>query len=70
MFEEFYPPRFADSLPEILNAPKSERRDLKKKLLLEVLAWAHDNPDDAKREFAESARPVVDLLEAIRSAIS
>jgi hypothetical protein len=69
-FEEFYPSRYDDAVNNIKNAPKSAKRDLKRSLLLEVLSWASDHPNEVEQEFRDSARPVIDRLEAILTAIS
>jgi hypothetical protein len=52
------------------DTPKSAKRDLKRSLLLEVLSWASDHPNEVEQEFRDSARPVIDRLEAILTAIS
>lgn len=68
-FERFYPARFQERVGEILQiADKKNRQKNKSALLDEVKHWLVDDPDDAKTEFAESAKEVIDILKTIKKA--
>ena len=68
-FERYYPARFMERVDEILQiADGQTRQENKKTLLYQVKQWIIDNPDDAKTEFADSAKEVIDILKTIKKA--
>ena len=68
-FESYYPGRFADAATEVLSRNGQAKREGKRELLNDVLAWANANEDEARVEFAESAREVIDLLSEIERSL-
>jgi len=65
-FEKYYPDRFQERVNEILVITnKKQKMESKKKLVEEVKQWIKDFPDDAKQEFAISAKEVIDILKTI-----
>lgn len=69
-FERYYPPAFADRADAALEEQdKSRRRERKRALLNEVLAWIAESPDEARDEFESSAAEIVAVLEEIEDAI-
>ena len=68
-FERYYPARFQEQVTEVLRgADRKQRQERKKALLDEVKQWIADYPDDAKTEFASSAKEVIEILKAIKKA--
>lgn len=69
-FEDYYPPRFSGKATAALAiADRKAMQEAKKALLEEVLQWCRDEPDEARRELADSAREVIEVLETIATAI-
>lgn len=65
-FEKYYPDRFQAQVNEILAITnKKQKMESKKKLVEEVKQWIKDFPDEAKQEFAISAKEVIDILKTI-----
>jgi len=70
-FERYYPHRFQNEVTEILAIANKKQKMVRKKDLIErVKEWAQANPVEAKAEFAESAKEVVDVLRNISRQIS
>lgn len=70
-FEEYYPHIFQEEFEQILLlADKGVKKPKKKQLLEKVLKWIEDNPEDAKTEFAISAKDVIDILKKIAKQIN
>ncbi|MDX1442631.1 MAG: hypothetical protein R3270_02505, partial [Gammaproteobacteria bacterium] len=69
-FEEFYPERFREQVEEVLGVvDRKERRDKKRKLLLEVIKFCQDDPEVAKDEFNDSASEIVELIREIEGQL-
>ena len=70
-FECYYPEEFNNEVSEIiLIKDKQKRREAKKNLLNNVLAWIDKNNESAKEKFKISAKEVIDKLEQIEKEIS
>jgi len=62
-FELYYPPEFADRATNALSlSDRSQKREVKKQLLADVLAWIEDHEDEAREKFAASAAEVIEKL--------
>jgi predicted ATPase len=69
-FEEYYPAHFADEVKTALSiVDKVARRKAKTALLLRVLAWTNDNPDEANCAWETSAAEIITLLKLISGKI-
>ncbi|NBO09514.1 MAG: hypothetical protein EBV30_09270 [Actinobacteria bacterium] len=69
-FEHFYPSTFFTAVTEALSlGDKRDRRTAKCKLLGEVVNWIDADQDRAQEAFAESAKPVIEDLQAIQSSL-
>lgn len=67
-FEQFYPARFAAEVAAVHGVHDSHQRTLHKgKLAEKVVRWALSEPEEAKREMAESARDAIALLQQIEA---
>jgi hypothetical protein len=64
-FEEYYPPRFAERVRSALSKPHDDKREAKRLLLKDVLAWCAGNEELARNEFSSSAAEVVDVLREV-----
>ena len=64
-FEKYYPARFREKVDAALGLPKKERNAAKDALRKEVLEWSNDNGEDARAEWAESAKEPIELLHQI-----
>jgi predicted ATP-dependent endonuclease of OLD family len=70
-FESYYPPRFGDRVMQIENTPgKAQRRELKRALLHDVLAWIEQDPETARLEFEQSATDVISHLVRIAEQVA
>jgi hypothetical protein len=62
-FEEYYPQRFQNEVNTALSeSNKQRKRDLKKRLLEEVIRFCQNDEETAKAEFRESANEAIVLL--------
>lgn len=69
-FEEFYPERFSADVETALNIPdRRARQQAKDSLRQDVQEWCDSNRVQAKREFAKSAKEVVELLQEIEAEL-
>jgi hypothetical protein len=70
-FELFYPLEFHDRAKEILQKTDKElKRDAKRDLFNEVIAWLDADPTRGKNALARSAQPVIQDLKNIAAALS
>ncbi len=69
-FEEFYPKAFFEKFSSI-NEMKDRRvrQQQKKDLTIEVLAWINKDRAKAKKEFAKSAKEVIEHLKKVEACI-
>jgi AAA15 family ATPase/GTPase len=69
-FENYYPETFNDEVTRILKLiDKKDKRVQKRNLIEKVKQWAKDNPKQAKKEFAESAKEIVVILRKIAKQV-
>lgn len=69
-FERYYPPRFSKDVEAALALTDRRRKQEAKKALLEqVLAWCRKEPEQARRELAESAGEVIEILKSVAAAL-
>ena len=69
-FESYYPKRFQAEVDEILALENKRKKMQRKQELIEnVKKWIKENPDDAKEEFKESAKEIIDILKSINNKI-
>lgn len=64
-FEDYLPSKFAEKIASIATVSKIEKRRFKEELLTEVIQWASDNPESAKKGFSSSAKEVIEILKKI-----
>lgn len=65
-FEYYYPEHFAARAQSVLAIPDRQKRKEQKKVLLdEVLAWLRQDEDQARRELATSAKEIIDFLKQV-----
>lgn len=65
-FEEYYPASFQSEAQAALQLTgKQQKRQAKKALLQKVLDWIASSPQQAKSEFEQSAKEVIDILKDI-----
>jgi AAA15 family ATPase/GTPase len=65
-FENYYPQTFNDEVKKVLKtANKKEKRTQKRNLIENVKRWYKDNPQQAEKEFAESAKEIISILQKI-----
>ena len=70
-FELYYPPRFGDRVREVLAiSDRRKRKDAKKVLLDEVIAWIEEDEQSARDAFAESASDVIAVLKEIEAELA
>lgn len=48
-----------------LALPRDEKRVAKKALLLDLVRWCDENPDEALEALAESAAEIIDFLQGV-----
>jgi hypothetical protein len=69
-FEHFYPSTFSTAVTEALKlVDRQDRRNAKRELLDKVVEWIDADQDRAQQAFAESAKPVIEHLQAIESSL-
>ena len=69
-FEHYYPELFGEQVDEVLALKdRQARRERKRDLLQQVLAWIETDRDVAKLAFEASAAPVIDVLREIEQAL-
>ncbi len=69
-FEKYYPDSFQEQVNEILAITNKKQKMERKRQLVEVVKqWIIDFPDEAKLEFAISAKEVIDILKTINNRI-
>ena len=68
-FENYYPTQFQAKVSQVLAMPEAQKRKAKGELVGEVLTWALNKPEDAKKAFQESAAEVVGFLSEIAAKI-
>lgn len=74
-FETYYPAKFQEQAKEILSMPhktkeeRGERRNKKRDLVKEVVAWLNTNPTEGKIALRKSAKEVIELLEEINASL-
>ncbi|TAG04930.1 MAG: hypothetical protein EAZ43_03315 [Betaproteobacteria bacterium] len=65
-FEDYYPERFRTEVEAARDASdKRQKRNLKKDLLIRLIAWAESDPVSARNELERSAAEVITKLKAI-----
>lgn len=65
-FEKYYPAVFNKEIDEIITMKRGEeKKGLKKVLLGKVINWCSENSEEAEKQFAESAKEVIDKLKSI-----
>ena len=70
-FELYYPSIFAGKVQSVLAISDARRRrEAKKKLLDEVLAWIEADIENARAEFTQSAADVIDVLKEIETELA
>lgn len=69
-FERYFPRRFTDRVENIFKITnKQERREAKRILLDEVRMWLDANEVPGRAELAESAAPVIEVLQQIQAQL-
>jgi len=69
-FENYYPECFKNRVSIIMSTPdKAQRRELKKALLDEVIAWIIQDPKAAREAFETSAAEVIEKLTKIAECV-
>ncbi|MBP7967060.1 AAA family ATPase [Candidatus Woesebacteria bacterium] len=69
-FEKYYPSNFDQRVIDVLQIQdRDKKREEKKKLLEEVIAWIETDEEQAKKEFASSAKEVISLLHNIEKCL-
>lgn len=70
-FENYYPSKFRESVVSVLAIKdKKQRKDMKLRLLRDVLAWTEQNLQIAKEAWRQSADEPIQLLKGIEQAIA
>lgn len=64
-FEDYYPARFSDKVSEIKTLSKNQKRSAKQLLLVNVLEWMKESPEEARLEISSSAKELIDILHKI-----
>jgi hypothetical protein len=69
-FELYYPSEFAESVAAVLAIDdRRKRKDEKRRLLLEVIAWIEEDEARAVNAFRQSAAEVIEILQAVERQI-
>jgi hypothetical protein len=68
-FEEYYPARFDEPVSAALALSGRAKRDAKRELLHEVLAWCEQEPELARGEFEASAEEVAAFLREVEAVL-
>ncbi|MCX6152566.1 MAG: AAA family ATPase [Candidatus Kapabacteria bacterium] len=63
-FEKYYPEQFQEAV-DIALSDKNIKREKKKELLKIVIEWTESNIEEAKKQFAISAKEIIDILKNI-----
>jgi predicted ATPase len=70
-FELYYPPVFAGRVQDVLAIQnKQQRREAKKQLLDQVIAWIEQDAETARIEFKQSAAEVIEVLREIEAELA
>jgi hypothetical protein len=70
-FERYYPSAFTDQVESVLSiADKRKKKDAKRELLLEVVAWINEDERRAREAFSESAAEVIAILKKISEQLA
>jgi len=72
-FESYYPEYFKEEIERVNRIDKKNRKDkyeAKKILLEKVIEWVEKNTNEAKKQFSESAKEVIDKLQLIAKELS
>ena len=70
-FEKYYPERFSDAITSaIRESDDQKKRVLKKALIEEVRGFIESDPENAKKEFGQSAWEVIEFLEWIDAELN
>lgn len=64
-FEHYYPAQFAEQVTQALSRRGADRRQAKRDLLLKVMRWCGEHPDEAKAALETSAAAAVAMLRRI-----
>ena len=67
--EDYYPERFSKEVAELSHLTKN-KQEKKKYLIIKLLKWISENPDDAKTEFSQSAKEIIDILKRIKVSLN
>jgi predicted ATPase len=68
-FENYYPVHFADRVDEVFSAANAqERREQKKRLLLDVIAWLDEDDSRAKAALEQSASEIIAFLRTVHES--
>jgi hypothetical protein len=69
-FERYYPAEFTEHVEQVLAiTDRRKRKEAKKELLDEVLAWVDADEDRARNEFETSAADVIQILRSIEAEL-
>lgn len=68
-FEDYYPQRFQQQIDDAFGKPKREQQEAKSALRQEVQDWCDQNRELAKKELAQSAAEVIQVLQEIEAAL-
>jgi predicted ATPase len=65
-FEKYYPPKFQQKVTDVLSIDVADKKRTEKtNLLEEVKKWIQEYPHEAKTEFEQSAKEIIDKLKQI-----
>ena len=69
-FEKYYPKRFQKEADKILEIKdKRSKRESKRLLIEKVKIWISTDDKQAKEEFKESAKEIIDVLKKIAKSL-
>lgn len=68
-FEEYYPAKFKEEVAKMLVLTGKTKKDAKTKLILDVLAYCKDQPEEAKAELSKSAEEVIGKLKDLETSL-
>lgn len=69
-FERYYPKRFKAEVDALLALPHDRKSTPKRELLEQVKQWCEAEPEEAKREFEQSAAEVITILRDIEAKVA
>jgi hypothetical protein len=70
-FELYYPPRFQETVKEVLAiTDKQSRRKRKGALLQDVLNWTNANWDEGRVAWEASAKELIEFLQLIQTKLA